>query len=188
MKPRTVGPWAAWTAGAALVAAAWVVVHLTPAQGIDEAPFVVSAAVGEPATARAFTATVTGARLADRAVAGAWSAEGSWLIVDIEAAAVREEQGARLSGMTFTAGGRTYTASERPAGAFDSFAQTDLSVGLAQTGSVAFELADDVSGSGMLHLSLNTDTRLDSLIEVAIDLDQLPHTDEAELLEKGWAQ
>lgn len=176
-----------WAIGTALVATAWAVAHVTPTDEITTAYFPVAATVGQPASGRALAATVTDVRLTDRAVAGGWFAEGTWLLVDIEAEAVREERLAALRGVTFTVGDRTYRASERPAQYTDPMFRAPLAVGLARQGTLAFELPDDASGRGTLRLSLLDDTRLDSVIEVPIDLDDLDRVAESQLLETGWA-
>jgi hypothetical protein len=179
-------PWLAWSIGVGLLAAAWVVTAVTPGEDIAEAPFPVAAPIGESASGRTITAAVTGARLTDRAVAEGWYADGTWLVVDVTAAAVREE-GTLLRGITFTLDGRTYRASERPAPYFDSIVGASLVPGLPQEGSVAFELPQDAGGAGMLRLSADTETRLDSVIEVPIDLDAIDQVAETELIPLGWA-
>lgn len=176
-----------WAIGAGLVAAAWGVGLVTPSEDIATAAFPVATEIGKPADARGFTATITDVRLTDRAVAGGWFAEGTWLLVDVEAAATRTEEGTNLSGVTFTLGDRTYRASERPDTYVDALFTAPLAVGLAREGTVGFELPEGASGIGTIRLSLDPDTRLDSVIEVRVDLDTLEHLDESEFLETEWA-
>lgn len=177
-------PWLVWTIGIALIAAAWAVVQVTPEDAAAEAPFAVRAAVGEEATGRALSVTVTDVRLGDRAVAGGWRAEGTWVVVDLRAQALREEQGSLLGHAALVIDGTTYRASERPASMFRS----PLAVGIPREGSIAFELPADLADrSGTLQLALDAETRLDSLIEVPLDLGALDPQDEVDLLTDGWA-
>ena len=158
--------------------------QLTPADDDAQRPFVVAAAVGESATGRAFQITVTDARIGDRAVAGGWHADGTWLVIDLEASARGDETGAVLDHAAFVVDGVTYRASERP----DSFFRSALSVGIERTGSIAFELPENVSRrAGVLQLALDDETRLDSLVEVPLDLSALDRAAEVELLPDGWA-
>ena len=177
-------PWLVWTIGVALLVAAWGVVQLTPVDDDAQRPFVIPAAVGETASGRAFEITVTDARIGDRAVASGWQADGTWLVVDLEASARGEEAGASLDHAVFVVDGVAYRASERP----DSFFESALSVGIARTGSIAFELPENLSErTGVLHLALDDETRLDSLVEVPLDLAALERDAEVELLPDGWA-
>ena len=173
-----------WTIGAGLVVAAWGVVQLTPDDEPMQAPFVTAVDEREVGVGRAFEATVTGARLGDRAVAGGWSAEGTWLVVDLEAQARFEKEGAVLGWVGLTIDGVTYRASERPT----SMLGAGLAAGLPKEGSVAFELPADLADAvGTVQIALNGETRLDSVVEWTVDLSTLPHTGDVELLRTGWA-
>ncbi|KAA9147882.1 hypothetical protein F6B41_14005 [Microbacterium lushaniae] len=177
--------WLAWPMGAALLFAAWLVGQVTPPADADEAPFVVPAVRGEEAQGRNLTVTVTDVRLAERVSAGGWAAEGVWLVVDLEAAAAQEEDRASLHGATLAIGERTYRATERA----PSFFQQPLHVGIPRAGSLAFELPPDVVDErAVLRLSGDWETRLDSLIELPVDLAALDPTGSAELTEIGWAR
>jgi hypothetical protein len=177
-------PWLVWTVGVALLAAAWAVVQITPDDSIAEAPFAVEASVGREARGRSIAVTVTDVRLGDRAVAGGWQADGTWLVVDVEAAARATETGALLKGATLEIDGLTYRASERPNSLFGA----SLSVDIARAGSLAFELPDELAGkTGVLRLSQSEETRLDSLIELPIDLASIDRETEVELLPTEWA-
>lgn len=178
-------PWLSWVIGVALLAAAWGVVQLTPGDEAAEASFAVPAAIGEEATGRALAVTVTDLRLGDRAVAGGWYADGTWLVVDLRAQALREERGALLAHAALVIDGVTYRASERPASMFRS----TLAVGIPREGSLAFELPADLADrAGTLQLAVDAETRLDSLVEVPVDLGTLDRADEVELLAEGWVQ
>jgi hypothetical protein len=176
---------ATWVIGVGLVVAAWLVALVTP--GADEivAPFSVHAAVDEEATGRNIQVTVTELRRASEVSAGDWSAEGNWLVVDLDAASVVSEFGVLFNHVELVIDGVRYSASERP----DSLRGQGLSAGIPRTGSVAFELPKGlVAGSAVLELALDGDTRLDSVIIVAFDLQDVREADEAELVDTGWSK
>jgi len=181
---KSLPPWAVWVIGVALLGAAWGVVQLTPSDDAIQAPFVVAASVGEKATARAFDVTVTDPRLGDTAFdQKGWYGDGTWLVVDIEAESRQVEQGALLGNIVFVSDGVTYTASERPSSALP----LSLRTGIPQTGSVAFELPEGVAQRpGVIQISLDIETRLDSLVEVPIDLAELTRHDDVEMRATGW--
>ncbi len=175
---------ATWGIGAALVAAAWGVAVITPAEDAEEAPFPVAVEVGDRGVGRNVAITVTDVHRAESISAGEWSAEGNWVVVDLEAEAVVSEFGALLALATLEVDGRTFRASERP----ESLLRGSLSVGIPQSGSLAFELPDGVTGgSGMLRLGVAPDPRLDSVITLAIDLDDVPVERAAELQPTEWS-
>lgn len=176
-------PWAVWAVGAGLVILAWGVVQITPDEDAATEPFVVRAAVGESAVARAFEVSVADPRLGARATDGSWSADGTWLVVDVTLAARNSEQGALLRHAELIVDGVSYRASERPA----SIYRQQLAVGIRRSGSLAFELPAGVADrAGMLALGLSDETRLDSLVEVPIDLGALTPEPDVELIRTGW--
>lgn len=171
-----------WTIGAGLVVAAWLVAAVTPPEDAREAPFPVRAVIGETATGRNIQATITSVQRADRVSTEKWSADGNWLVVHLAAEAVVSEPAA-LSSATLTVGDRTFTASERP----DSFASAPLAVGIPRSGSLAFELPPDLDeGEALLTLGLRADPRLDSVIELPLDLAALPHPPAIALHRTDW--
>lgn len=181
--------WLVWVIGIALTAAAWCVIQVTPDREIAEAPFPVRASVGEEATARAFAVTASDPRVGERAVAGGWQADGTWLVVDLRVDGRGAEfdalgGGAALLYAEFVVDDVAYRASERPS----SLLQTRPRVGVPQVGSVAFELpADLAESSGTLRISGDSESRLDSIVEIPLDLAALPHETEVELTPSGWA-
>ena len=176
----------AWAAGLGLVVAAWAVAAATPGDELAEEPFRVAASVGERAEGRNIAVTVTDVRAADTVTAAnGWTADGTWVVVDLEVEAVASEQGTALTLATLTIGDRTYGASERP----ESLARQHLSVGGPRTGSLAFEVAEGaLEGDGMLHLGVSADPRLDSLIELPVDLDDLTVESATELVATEWSE
>ena len=176
--------WVSWGIGGALVAAAWGVALITPPEDAFERPFPVTVDVGERGEGRNIAITVHDVRRAGAVSAGEWTAEGNWVIVDLDAEAVVAEFGTLLSLATLEVDGRTYSASERP----ESLRRGSLSVGIPRSGSLAFELADDVEPAGaVLTFGLDTDPRLDSLIVVPIDLREIEVTSDAELQPTEWS-
>ncbi|GEK80471.1 hypothetical protein [Agrococcus baldri] len=176
----------AWLAGLAMVAAAAAVGHLTLTEGQQQSPFVVQAALGDPAVGRTFAVTVEQVRAADAvADAGGWHAAGNWVVVDLEAQARESETASILTLIELRVGEVVYGASERPV----SLVDTPLSVGLPQSGSIAFELPESLtSGAATLRLGRTAEDRLDSVAELQIDLAALERRPSIELRETAWAQ
>jgi hypothetical protein len=185
--PRSTIAWrrgATWAVGAALVAAAWGVAAITPPDGAEESPFVVSAEVGERATGRNIAVTVHDVTRSESVRSGDWSADGNWIVVDLDAEAVVSEFGALLELATLEVNGRTFGASERP----DSLLRAPLAVGVPVSGSLAFELPADVDGgAAVLSLGETADPRLDSVVEIDLVLDALVVEDAVELVPVEFA-
>jgi hypothetical protein len=179
-------PWLVWTVGAGLLAIAWIVVAVTPGDDVSEQPFVVAASADEPAMARTFTATLSNVRLGDTATdPRGWAAEGTWLLVDIEAEARREEVGVLLSSAWLQIDGVRYRASERP----QSFLGAALSVGLPKSGTLAFELPDDaVAHTGVIEVATVEEPLLDAVVTLPVDLAELERQQSVELAPTEWAQ
>lgn len=177
--------WAAWAIGAGLIVAAWFVALVTPGEEQAQAPFAVEVAVGQEATGRNLTGTVTDIRrTAHLSAADGWTAEGNWLVVDLQAASVIAE-GGDINHAVVVIDGVRFSASDRP----ESFLDTTMTAGITQTGSLAFELPDGLDeGAGTLELALapRNDVRLDSMIVLSFDLADLPVVDETELVVTGW--
>ncbi|QNA93651.1 MULTISPECIES: DUF4352 domain-containing protein [unclassified Microbacterium] len=179
-----------WVATAALLVCAWGVSKATLPDDAPNAPFPTVAQIGEPASTRNLVVTVTDVHLADRvADAEGWSADGTWLVVDLEAATgvTQDQSSSRLAELTI--GDRTFSATDRGT----TFVDQRLVTGVPRSGSLAFELPDDVTGDratlrlGMPGSGLG-DVQRDTVIDLPIDLATLP--DEAEVLldENGWAR
>jgi hypothetical protein len=183
-----------WLATIVLLCAAGVVSAITPAEDAEVAPFIATGEIGEPVTGRDLVATVTDVRTAT-AVAGAaewsgdepWTSEGNWLVVDVDAASVTGPRVMYLTGAVtldnavFVLDGREYRATERTASMLD----VRLNPGVPRHGSLAFELPE-LSGTGVLQLSTSTDTRMDSVLEIPIDLGALTPLAETEIIEAEW--
>jgi len=177
--------WVGWTVGAGFVAAAWGVAVITPSEGALESPFPVAVELGERGVGRDIAVTVNDIQRAETVRTEEWSADGNWVVVELDAEAVVSEFANSLSLATLTVDGRTFGASERP----ESLLRSELSVGVPRAGSLAFELAPDVAGGdATLTLGTNSDQRLDSLIVLDFALDDVAVDSEVELAASDWSK
>lgn len=178
---RTTGVWAL---SGALVVAAWGLIQV---QQPDDAPydsFVSTTTVGKQGVARNLAVTVTGVR-AGHAISDGdrWRADGTWLVVDLDAATVEDQFGAALYVANLRLGDRTYSATERGVTA----AGMTLITGVPRHGSVAFELpAGALTGTAMLEFAPTFRTQADGVVEVAVDLDDVALQNEVVLDPTGW--
>ncbi|MBS0023954.1 hypothetical protein [Microbacterium paraoxydans] len=178
-----------WLLTAALLAGAWGVSKATLPDDAANAPFPATARIGEESTVRNLSVTITDVRLAERvADEKGWAADGTWLVVDLEAASVVTQDLSTLSLAQLTIGDRTFSATDRGT----TFAQQRLVTGVPRSGSLAFELPDDVTGDratlrlGVPGAALGEVLR-DGVIDLPLDLSQLPVEDEVLLRTNGWA-
>ena len=179
-----------WVATAALLVCAWGVSKATLPDDAPNAPFPTVAKIGEEASTRNLAVTVTDVHLADRVTdAKGWSADGTWLVVDLEAATGVTQDLSTLTFAEFTIGDRTFSATDRGT----SFAAQRLVTGVPRSGSLAFELPDDVTRDrATLRLGVPgaavSEVLRDTVIELSIDLSALPVEAEVLLDENGWAR
>lgn len=178
-----------WLLTAALLAGAWGLVKITLPDDAALEPFITTTGLDEPSVTRDLAVTVTDVRAARRVTdAAGWSAEGTWLVVDLEAAAVLTQEAALLDLAELTIGDRTFIATERGT----TFLDQRLVPGVPRAGSLAFELpADALAGDAVLRLGNTTavsDPLLDGVIELRIDVDAAPMLNETQLRENGWAR
>jgi hypothetical protein len=177
----------AWAGGIAFVVAAWGVAFVTPDSEAASAPFVVRAGIDERAEGRNIALTVTDARIADGVAAGSgWSAEGTWVVIDLDAEAVISETGAGLSYAVLEVDGREYSASERP----PSMLRARLAVGVSTSGTIAFEVPAAVATArdALLRLGVNSTPDLDSVIEIPLALSDLPRSAAIEWEPTRWTE
>jgi hypothetical protein len=183
-----------WLATIALLVVAGIVSAITPADDAEVAAFIVTGEIGEPVTGRDIVATVTDARTSTSVTGAAewsgdepWTSEGNWLVVDVDVASVTGPRVMYLTGAVtldnavFVLDGREYRATERTPSMLDE----RLNPGVPRHGSLAFELPV-LSGTGVLQLATSTDTRMDSVLEIPIDLDALSPLSETEVIEPEW--
>ncbi len=180
-----------WSLTVVLLAAAWGVSKATLTDDAATAPFPTVAALDEPVAARNLAATVTDVHVATRVTdAEGWTAEGTWLVVDLTAATVVTQQSATLRLAELVIGDRTFTATDRGT----TLVGQRLFTGVPRSGSIAFELpADALTGSGVLRLGVPSeaspnDVPLDGVIELTVRLDELPVEVDVALDENGWAR
>lgn len=173
-----------WIITAALLVGAWLVALVAPDDSASAEPFVVPVTIGEAAVGRDFTVTVQDVTLADTvSAAGGWSAEGTWLVVDVDAEANLDQYGMSFKGATLLVGNQSFRASER----MPSFLSAPLVTGVSKSGALAFELPEDARDrTAVLQLSAKDDTRVDSIAELEIDLGALTPVAEAEVRETDW--
>lgn len=183
--------WVAAGVAAALLVGAWFVARVTPdGEELLADPFVVTATVGTPTEGRNLGVTVTGLTLADTVTIGKWQGDGMWLVVELDAWAVRTESPAALQSVEFVIGDRTYRASERPDATVTNATLSGAGLYLdhPRSGSVVFELPADVEDDrGTLRLSMFGDLP-DSVIELPVDFGALDHVAALELPSVGWAR
>jgi len=178
-----------WLLTAALLACAWVVVKVTLPDDATIAPFPATAQVGEQAAVRNLVVTVTDVHLAERVTdAEGWAADGTWLVIDLEAAGAGTQDRGTLGLAQLTIGERTFSATERGT----TFYQQRLVTGVPRAGSLAFELPDEVTGDrASLRLGVPSgapgEVLDDGVIDLSLDLAALTAEPEVLLDENGWA-
>ena len=194
-RKRSVRDLGSWALAVLLLAAGGVVVATTLPSDAGEEPFAVHVALGERGVGRNIDVTVQDVRFVHALSeppspytalpTTPWTATGNWLVVDLDAAAVRTQQAAWLNGVLLETDGRTFQASERP----ESLYRTPLVPGVPRRGSVAFELPDGLRpGPATLAFSISADPRSDSQIRVAIDLADVPVQEIGALLRVEWTR
>ncbi|MDR6866803.1 hypothetical protein J2Y69_001402 [Microbacterium resistens] len=178
-----------WAAALALLVAAGAVSAFTPPENAGEEPFPVSAEVGERGVGRDIDATVDRVVLVHELTQSqhgtTWRGAGTWLLVDLRAAAVVSQNEVGLRGVALEAGGRIYHASNRMTSMYESV----LIPGVPRSGSIAIELPDDIPrGPAVLTFSRDNDPRADSQIRVPIDLSTIPEHPSGEISPTEWAR
>ncbi len=184
---RTAG---VWILTAALVAGAGVLTAIKPGEHAVEVPFTVQAKIGAEGVARNIAVTVHEARFTSHVTGRPngtgldkdWSADGLWLVVDLDAAAVREQQSLLFA--TLEVDGMTFSASDR----MQSFMNAGLVPGIAKSGRIAFELPASLHrGPAVLSFSTRPDNRLDSIVQVPVDLAHAGSAGSVEITEPTWS-
>ena len=161
--------------GALLLLAVAVAAHLTtPTRSEVVAPLVTTAEEGEWGEGRAFAARLDEVGLTAEPTDGDWvgTTDGVWVVATVTAEA-KLDPGAVTGSLWL--GEDRYDASGRP----DSSAlnAATLSPGLPEAGDLLFEVPTDVlaehGGDARLWLGRGTVPRLDSVVEVELDLSGL---------------
>lgn len=176
-----------WALAAVLVAAAWAVTLVAPSDDAGRDAFVTPMTQGERATGRNIAATVTDVRTADAvASADGWTAEGNWLVVDLDAEAVVDQPSGYLRGAVLLIGDRTFSASTRGPDEM-TLLDAQLVPGVPTSGSLMFELPDDaLQSTGVLRLSASRTSWGDTILELPVDLAAAPHLDVIDVADREW--
>ena len=179
-----------WLVTVGLLGCAWLVSKATLPDDATIAPFPAVAQVGEQTNVRNLVVTVTDVHLG-RSVedVDGWSADGTWLVVNLEAASAGTDDFATLSLAQLTIGQRTFTATDRAT----TFNRQSLVNGVPRAGSLAFELPDDVTDDrATLRLGVPSgavgEVLSDGVIDLPIDLAALSSEPVVQLEENGWAR
>lgn len=171
-------------AGVGLLVLSFGVALSTPDGTIVEAPFATRAEIGEQAASQHLVAIIRDVSLAQEVELDSWrgTTSGVWLVVETTAWATRERIGIQadlfLDGARFTATGRADSSATLDGGVVDA--------GFTVSGPILIELPADArdlpgAGSAVLRLGSGLDTRLDSVIELVIDLRSLEVAERIEL-------
>lgn len=179
----------AWIVAAALVAGAWAVTAFTPDDDAGADAFTLTASIGEHVGGRNIAVTVLSVRAAHGIESeSGWSADGTWVVVDMSAEAVVSQADGLLSTATLRLGERTFSATERGPDEMSLY-RTPLVPGVPKSGSVAFEVPDDaLAESGVLRLSTSSRPWGDTVIEVPVDLSRVDVAPVIEVADTGWTR
>ncbi|WBU38351.1 hypothetical protein [Homoserinibacter sp. YIM 151385] len=178
--------------GIALLLAAGAVfaTATTPDDVALTSTFASGAAPGEIGEGRTFAVRLDGVRVADAVAGPLWTGEtsGAWVVAEVTA-----EARANPGGVTgaLLLGDLRFQASPRPPGL--SIASSPLQPGLPESGALVFEVpleALEAHGAGArIAVSGRSDPRLDSSIEIPVDLSAVDRERRVELAEperSGW--
>ena len=170
-------------AGLGLLAAAYGVAATTPAEELVEAPFGTRGAIGEPISATHLIVTVHEVVLAHEVELGVWrgTTSGIWFVAE---ATVEATVKATVVEADIFIDGVQYPVTRRGDG--DTVDTSSAEVLFPATGPLLFELPADVlelpgARTAVLQISTFGDDRLDSVIEIVVDLTTLDVLDRAEL-------
>lgn len=170
----------------ALVGVAFLVRLTQPSDEEQQKPFVATAVFGEQAEGRDLTFEAHDAYLADRIVSPDWvgETEGVWLVIE---ATIGAKLGVANPYATVTIDGLRFTTSKR---AEDVALGRSLDAGLPQQGAFVFELPRDLAeGEAGRHVVVRFasafDVRLDSAIDMTLDLGALRHERTVTIEEPG---
>jgi hypothetical protein len=164
-----------------------LVLHLTkPSDEELQGPFVTYAGFGEQVEGRDLTWIAEDAYLADRLTSSEWTGEtdGVWLVIE---GTIGSKLGITTPDVSVLVGDRRYEASDRPG---DAALGDSLDAGLPQAGAFVFELPRSVLDSEegthvTARIANGFRVRLDSAIDMVLDLTQLDHRDTATLPQPG---
>lgn len=171
MRRAVAGP-----AALGLLVLAFGVAYSSPGEREAQAPFAVTGDVGDQIVSQHLVATVHDAALAEVVELGSWrgTTSGVWLVVDatLQARVERSTVDVKVfvDGVHYPSTSRTGT---------DTVDGRIADAGFPVTGSILVELPADVQGrpgaaGATLQISTGGDVRLDSVIELTLDLTGYP--------------
>lgn len=177
-------------AGIGLLLLAFGVAFSTPGDDQVQAPFAVTGEVGDTIVSQHHVVTVHELALADRVELGSWTGttSGIWLVVDATIAARLErtstDANVFIGGVRYPGTARTST---------DTLDGRVVDAGFPETGSILVELPADVlerpgARSAVLRLSPGLDVRLDSVVELTVDLTALENVGTARRDRPTWGE
>jgi hypothetical protein len=176
-------PALALPAGLGLLLLAFGVAYSTPGDAQVQAPFPVTGEVGDQIVSQHLVATVNDVGLTEVVELDFWrgTTSGVWLVVDATIQARIERTG--VDANVFIAGVR-YAATNRTS--TDTVDGRVADAGFPVTGSILIELPADAqtmpgADSATLRISPGLNARLDSVIELRLDLTQLDVADRVAL-------
>lgn len=169
---------AAIAAVLAAVVVSAILVETAPSQArAQHAAFPVGLELGERGDGRNLAGRLDDPRLADTVLSGDWrgSTTGQWLVID--ATASTRGTGARVSA-SLVIGELTYLSVDRSG--VDPLDSVQLEPGLPWSGVLLFELPADAAtlpgaDRAVLRVGTALEPRLDSVLELPLDLTALPH-------------
>lgn len=169
-----------------LLAAAFLIRLTQPSDEDVEKPFVTAVVFDQQVEGRDLTFTAHDAFLSDRLTTSDWvgETEGVWLVID---ATIGSKLGIATPYATLTVGGVQYTSSDRPD---DAALGASLDPGLPQRASFVFELPlSAIEGQDAAQARVRFATafqvRLDSAIDMRLDLTTLRHESSTALQDPG---
>ncbi|HEV7948716.1 MAG TPA: hypothetical protein VGP24_03010 [Glaciihabitans sp.] len=176
----------------AILATAWVVKETAPGEEQWQAGMPVAGAIGDTLTGRNIEATVHEVRIAESVTASTgWAGPttGIWVVAEISVAAVVDDIGIGLGTAELAIGDVVYSASDRPADG--TIIGESMTTGLALTGPIMFEISTELLDTAdathaTLRFAQSSDSRLDSLIVVPVDLRALDIAKSIETDEPVW--
>ncbi|MEO5534389.1 MAG: hypothetical protein ABIR17_04580 [Pseudolysinimonas sp.] len=170
-------------AGLGLLAATYAVAATTPTSQLVEAPFGSRGSLGDTVSSQHLIATVHEASLAHEVELGSWrgTTAGVWFVADATVEATLES---KLIEVDLFIDGVQYGGTKRGDGG--TVDEHTVAVRFPATGPLLIELPADVvnfpgARSAVLRISPFGDDRLDSVVEIVIDLTTLEVADRVEL-------
>lgn len=173
-------------AGVGLVLLSFGVALSTPESTVVQAPFATRADIGEQGVSQHLVATVREVYLAEEVDLDGWhgTTPGVWLVAEATIGAIRDRNLVELD--VFIDGARYPSTGRADSSTVDGGV---VDAGFTVTGPILVELPAEVwnlpgARTAVLRIAPGLDSRLDSVIELVIDLTALEVADRVELEER----